>query len=453
MKSAAQPERPVSSANRPLANPGSDSSKQRAVVSSLRVAIDAQIISGLEGGAEQYLIGLTHGLGQLEGDGHRYDVVTANRDVRWIESHLGANTSIVPAPPPSPLWQDRLPSFVRRPLGIARRGLRRLLKGPPPKRPLQVPASDGLYESLGPDVLHITYPSHFVTTSIPIVYTVHDLQHRHLPEYFDEDSLKWREFTYPAAFEGSEAIIAISRWVRDDLVFQYRVPPEKIFAIPSASPGDAYRPVTPEALKQVQKKLDLPESFLLYPARTYAHKNHIRLIEAIALLRDRDNVRLNLICTGAQHFHWPFIKKRVRELKLESQVRFLGFIGSDELRCLFHLADMLVFPSLFEGAGIPLLEAFGEGTAVVCSDIPPFREYGADAPLYFDPRSVDEMAGMLRRTSSDKELLSKLRNKSRQRGLLYSWEKSAAMYRAVYRKVGGVSLTPEDQLLLQQCQQ
>src|SRR5262249_46648705 len=157
-----------------------------------------------------------------------------------------------------------------------------------------------------------------------------------------------------------------------DLMQQYGVPREKIYTIPHAAPTEAYRPIRSEFLSDMRKRLSLPDAFMLCPALTYAHKNHIRLLEAIALRRDRDGLRLNLVCAGAKKLHWPAVEKRLLELGLESQVRFLGFVSTDELQCLFRLCDFVVLPSMFEGVGLPLLEAFREGTGIVCSDIPAF---------------------------------------------------------------------------------
>jgi glycosyltransferase involved in cell wall biosynthesis len=103
---------------------------------------------------------------------------------------------------------------------------------------------------------------------------------------------------------------------------------------------------------------------------------------------------------------------------------------------------------LFEGAGIPLLDAFYEGLPATCSDIPPFREYAADAALFFDPDSVDSIAAALQRMSADSDLRSHLRRRGETRKRLFTWQRTAEMYRAVYRLVGQVPLTEHDKILL-----
>lgn len=422
---------------------------------SLRVAIEAEIVSGTEGGGEQFLIGLAHGIGGLTDDRSQYSIMTAGEHSDWIRPYIGSNTHIVPVPghvSPPRHRLGRLLRAMRRPAGAARRRVRRLLKGPPPPRVWSVPCSTGFYESIEPDVIHITYPLHFFTSKVPTIYTMHDLMHRHLPELFSKDHLNMRETLYPTGFAYSEAIVTSSRWVKEDLIRQYGVPSEKIYVVPLAAPTATYRPLTEEMLVAAKKKFRLPQSFMLYPALTYASKGHIPLIEAIALLRDRDGMKLNLICPGPQKLHWPVIQKRLNELQLQSQVRFLGFIGAEDLRCLFHLTDFLALPTQFEGVGLPLLEAFSEGTAVVCSDIPAFREYGGDAPLFFNCRSTEAIAEAIRRAAADAELRAELRTRSRQREGLYSWSKCAAMYRAVYRVVTGAHLSDEHQALLSECQ-
>ncbi|MEM2045740.1 MAG: glycosyltransferase family 1 protein [Candidatus Bathyarchaeia archaeon] len=418
----------------------------------LRVAIDAQIFpGGGEGGIEQFLIGLVHGLGQLTDGPEEYIIVGHWQGADWLAPYLGPNQRLLSGPQPQ---QDhfekakRLLGPFRKPAGVLWREVQRVVKGPPPPYVPTIPVSDGFYEGLGADVLHITYPLHFVQAAVPTVFTIHDLQHRHYPEFFNRRHLMWRETVYPAAFRHARAIAAVSRYVRKDVIEQYGVDLYKVYAIPSASPTACYQPVSNHTLTNVQRKFRLPSAFMLYPALTYQHKNHVRLLEAIALLRNRDGFAVNLVCTGQLKHFWPSIKKQVRELKLQNQVRFLGFVSATELRALYRLAQFVIFPSLFEGAGLPLLEAFREGTPVACSDIPAFREYGGDAVYFLDPTSVESIAKAIRCMASDTQLRTCLREKGASRIRLFSWERTAKMYRALYRKVAGRPLSDEDQCLL-----
>jgi glycosyltransferase involved in cell wall biosynthesis len=139
----------------------------------------------------------------------------------------------------------------------------------------------------------------------------------------------------------------------------------------------------------------------------------------------------------------------VVELGLEKQARFLGYVSAEELRALYRLASFIVFPTLFEGGGLPLYEAFQEGAAVTCSNIPALRGLANNAAVLFDPLSVEDMARGLRQISTDDKLRDALRQKGRERSKLFAWENTAKAYRALYRKLAGQTLSDEDRLLLE----
>jgi glycosyltransferase involved in cell wall biosynthesis len=311
----------------------------------------------------------------------------------------------------------------------------------------EIPASDGLYEAIGADVLHITYPLNFVRSSVPTVITMHDLQHRHLPELFPLDGMRWRECTYPQMFRLSRAIITVSRFCKEDIVKQYGVPASKIYVIPLAAPIGVYARPSAETKRIVINKYQLPQDFMLYPAMTYEHKNHVRLLQAIALLR-AEGIKASLVCTGAQFHHWPVIRQTISELRLERSVQFLGFVDASDLTALYELAQFIVLPSLFEGAGLPLLEAFKASRAVACSDIAAFREYGGDAPLFFDARAPRSIADAIRTMVGNADLRVTLAARGARQGAQYNWCRTAGLHRAVYRKVAGLELSSEENQLL-----
>jgi glycosyltransferase involved in cell wall biosynthesis len=203
-------------------------------------------------------------------------------------------------------------------------------------------------------------------------------------------------------------------------------------------------------LKKIVHKFRLPLSFSFYPAQTWEHKNHLRLLEALALLRDRNGLEIHLVCTGKQNDFWRIIKKRVYELRLQNQVHFLGFVDATELRALYHLAQFVIHPSLFEGGGLPILEGFREGAPVACSNVTSLPEYAGDAALYFDPTSVESIADALCRMTTDVDLRESLRQRGVARVRQFTWERTAKTYRALYRKVAGKKLSDEDRDLLKE---
>ena len=399
---------------------------------------------------EQFIMGLVHALGQLDESSEEYVIIGPWQEPDWLKPYLGSNQQLVSGPRPQAGRLEaikRLLGPLRSPLGRLWRGALRLVLGPPEKSSPSVPESDGFYESLGADVVHFPY-QRFVRCSLPMIYNPHDLQHLHFPQFFRQEEIAWRETFYPSGCHHARAIAAESRWVKDDIVRQYSISPHKIYVIPRGSPTELYERITDKVLVDVRQKLRLPQTFAFYPAQIWPHKNHIRLLEAIAWMRDRDDLLVNLICTGRRNDFWPIIKKRINELRLENQVRFLGFVSPTELRALYQLAQFVMLPSLFEGGGFPVLEAFREGAPVACSEVTSLPEYGGDAVLLFDPASVENMAEAMRRMSTERELRTTLRQRGTARIHLFTWERTAKMYRALYRQVAGRPLSDEDRHLL-----
>lgn len=414
-----------------------------------KVLISAQLLpGGGAGGVEQFIIGLVHALGQLDDGPEEYIVIGPDLDPYWLEPYLGPNQRIVPGSPSSRSeLMKRLLGPLRRPAGKLWRRARRLLLGSSRLPVPTVPESDGFYESLGANVVHFPHQS-FVRCSLPMIYNPHDLQHLHYPQFFTQEELAWHETFCRAGCRYAQAIVAESRWVKNDMVRQYGIDPRKIYVIPWGSPTELYEAMTDKILMDVRQKFRLPQAFALYPAQTWPHKNHIRLLEAIRLLRDQDSLLVNLVCTGKKNDFWTTVAKHIRELRLEEQVRFLGFVSPTELRALYRLAQFVVVPSLFEGGGFPVLEAFREGTPVTCSAVTSLPEYGGEAVLFFDPTSVESIAEAARRITTEPELCATLRQRGSERIRLFNWERTARAYRALYRKVAAHPLSDEERALL-----
>ncbi len=296
-------------------------------------------------------------------------------------------------------------------------------------------ASDGFLESLGADVVHFPYQS-YAEVDAPTVYNPHDLQHRHHPEFFTADQLKWRETVHSAALAGADAVAAESRWAAGDVVREYGVAADRIHVIARGAPTELY-PEPSEADFAAARATSPAGRFILYPAASWPHKNHLRLVEALALVRDRDRTELGLVCTGHRTEHWDAVAARVGELDLDDAVRHAGFVGEGELRAFYRLAEAVVLPSLFEGGGFPVLEAFREGAPVACSNATALPEIGGDAVFLFDPLSIDEIAGALQRLATDTDLKASLAVRGADRLRLFSWSESALAYTALYAVVAG----------------
>lgn len=410
----------------------------------MKIAIDiyAEVAPGAAGGTAPALRSLISALGSLADGPEEYIIVVgSDKQGEWLRP-LAANQrfAVRPAPPPPPL--------LRRALSPLSRRLRNWLV-PPPQRWPEVVVSDGFYESLGCEVVH--FPSTWFTVcALPSVYNPHDLQHLHYPQFFRPAELEWRDRIYSAGCHFSKTIIVNSQWVKDDVVRQYAVSPTKIQIIPEASPTQLTPDPTFDDLNRLKTRYELPERFALYPSVTWPHKNHLRLLDALAYLRDRRSLVVPLVCTGSRHeSSWPQIESRLTQLGLTEQVRFLGFVPQQDLRGLYRLARCLALPTLFEANSLPIFEAWHEGTPVACSDITALPEQLMDAGLLFDPLDPIAIGDAVARLFTDTRLCEDLRTKGRRRLRDFDWERTAKAYRAVYRRAAGQRLSEEDRMLLE----
>lgn len=415
----------------------------------MKVGIDAQIYPH-SGGISSVVIGLVSALGKLTDSDDEYLILCPHEDPDWLNPYLGTNqfTCVRPAP-----GEQSGAETFKKMLGPLRPTVRHVYRKIFPLReksdvvPDEVPISDGFYESLGCNVLHIPFQD-FVLTSIPTIYNPHDLQHLHYPEFFDPAEIARRNNLFSAGCRYANTVITGSEWVKQDLLNHYAVDASKIQVIPWAPPTQAYREATDEILNDVKKRYSLPENFGFYPAFTWAHKNHLRLIDAVAKIRDRDGLKVNLVFVGAQTSFSTKIEQQIAKHDLANQIRPLGEVSTEVLRALYSLAQFVVVPSLFEAASGPMFEAWQDRVPVTCSNVTSLPEQAADAALIFDPLSVDSIAAAITRMTTEPELRQKLIISGEKRLKDFSWDRTARAYRAVYRRAAGANLTEEDQHLL-----
>jgi glycosyltransferase involved in cell wall biosynthesis len=246
----------------------------------------------------------------------------------------------------------------------------------------------------------------------PQVTTFHDLQHKRHPEYFRWFDLPFWRFLLWAAANRSRRIIAVSEATRTDLLYFYRLPKEKIAVVPHG--------VKPEFFRLDRSR---PESYLLCVSTLHPHKNLERLIRAYA----RQKREQRLVLAGMRGFQTAAIERLIQDLKVGDSVRLTGWLPRDELLRLYERAYAFVYPSTFEGFGIPVLEALAAGIPVACSDIPPLREVGGEAALMFDPLDEDSIAEALYRISTDDALRTRLARAGPERARLFTWQRAAEL--------------------------
>lgn len=405
----------------------------------LRVVIDARVQEEA-GGVQQVVQGLAFGFSQLDYDA---DLIFLTREHRpsWLMPFLGVRHRTVTSP--STLGVSRKRRVYDRAKGVwpaSAAVLDRLL---PVLAQVTDPVarSDGFLESLKPDVVHFTTQQAFLT-AVPSIYQPHDLQHLHLPELFSPAQRRRRMLTYRAFAEQADIVAVMTEWGRQDLVTALRIPESQVAVVPWAPVAGLRRAAASRPLPP-----NLPRSYLLFPAQTWPHKNHLRLMRALWLLR-RQGLRLNLVSIGRMNDHFPRIRSLVDELGIGDQVHFLGHVDDDMVDVLYRNATAVIYPSLFEGWGLPVVEAFAYGIPVAASSATVLPEVTAGAALLFDPESEEAISHALARIMKDDDLRKALKGRGLERAKELSWTRTASTFLALYRKIAGRKLDDTDRGLL-----
>ncbi|UCC62816.1 MAG: glycosyltransferase family 4 protein [Anaerolineae bacterium] len=281
------------------------------------------------------------------------------------------------------------------------------------------------------DLYHSPYYLMPYRPGVPALLTVYDL----IPLLFREHvsfraGLLFRWAT-ALALRVAGHVLTPSEATRRDLLSVYRLTPEKVTSIPLAA-DPALRPRPAAEVETMRRKQGLPEGYVLYLGSNKPHKNLVRLVEAWARLQPQP---YPLVVAGAWNPRYPEPRLRAEALGLRPSVLWLGPIPESDLPALYAGATAFVFPSLYEGFGLPTLEAMACGAPVVCARIPSLLEVGADAALYFDPTSVAAMADALKRALADPDLRADLRQRGLARAAQFSWERAAQETLCAYRQM------------------
>jgi len=286
------------------------------------------------------------------------------------------------------------------------------------------------------DVIH--HPFSFLnplSLTIPSVLTFHDMQHEFFPEYFSAYELKvLKEFYRPSA-EQATRIIAISEYVKSSLVEKYEIIPDKIDVIYNGY-NSQYRIIEDrDGLEKIRSKYALHRPFIYYPAATWPHKNHKRLLTSLKIIKERFAFDGQLVLTGVAMKSNKEVLEDIRHLGLGDTVKVLGYVPYNDLPYLYNLARLMVFPSLFEGFGIPLIEAMACGCPIACSNVTSIPEIAGDAGVMFDPASVEDMAEKVWGLWNNEAMRQELKLKGLERVKRFSWDSTARETIKVYGKV------------------
>jgi glycosyltransferase involved in cell wall biosynthesis len=290
-----------------------------------------------------------------------------------------------------------------------------------------------------PDLFHAP---HYVLPQLvrcPSVVTIHDCIHLMFPQYLpNRAAYAYARGTMWSAARKAERILTVSEASKRDILHFFRVSPNKIDVVYNAIDERFWRVPPDEEVARVRERYQLAHRFVLYVGNIKPHKNLVRLIEAYDALRQTAGFEdVKLLIIGDEISKLPALRRAVHSHKLHKQVRFLGYLSDDTLAILYRLASVFVFPSLYEGFGLPPLEAMACGTPVVTSNVSSLPEVTGDAAVLVDPTDVESIADGMRRVLADPALAAAMRERGLKRARDFSWEQSVAKIHNVYRAVGG----------------
>lgn len=278
-------------------------------------------------------------------------------------------------------------------------------------------------------IFHSTYYLMPHRPGIPTLLTVYDLIALLHPQTVSLRARLFFRVTTRLALAASERIVTISASARDDLLAHFPVDPRRVTPIPLAA-DPRFRPQLADEIARVRAKYNLPDRYIFYLGINKPHKNLPRLVEAYAQLAIRNS---QLVIAGAWDDRYP--ESRALAAPLGDAVRFLGPVDDADLPALHSAATLFAFPSLYEGFGLPVLEAMACSAPVVCGNRSSLPEVAGDAAVLVDPTDTDAISAAIRRVLEDDDLRRTLSEKSLAQAATFSWQRTAAETLAVYREM------------------
>jgi glycosyltransferase involved in cell wall biosynthesis len=300
-----------------------------------------------------------------------------------------------------------------------------------------IPVSDGYVDLHRFDVVH--FPTQIAyRTELPTIYQPWDLQHLHYPQFFPQTVFAQREREYRDFCNRAVYVCVQTEWTRQDIIRHYGLAEEKVVVIPWGSVFDAYRPPSTEDVRAATNKYHLPGSYFFYPAVTWPHKNHEVILRALHILKRDNGIVPHILFTGASSAYRQTLDKLAQELGVSEQLHFLGFVTPTELQVIFKTATAMIFPSKFEGFGLPILEAFHTGLPVLSSNSTTLPEVARDAALYFDPDSSGELSALMKRILDTPVLRQEMIRKGTLILSQYSIQDTVARFQELYERTAAL---------------
>lgn len=383
----------------------------------MKIGIDIRLIGKKRTGDEQVFFNLVKNLAVIDSS-NEYFLFTdcdpdkdaeLNEEIKKLE--LKKNFKIIFINSPNRFWWNlwALPNYLR-------------------KNPI--------------DIFHTQYIAPFwLPKKAKLVLTIHDISFNFFPQFIKKSDLFFLKTLIPRSLKTATKIVAVSKFTKDEIEKYYHIPAKKVAVAQNGVDFELFdKNISPEELKKIREKYNLPEKFVFYIGTPQPRKNISVLIEAMKILREKYNSEdIKLVIAGNRNAHNfdPEIDRAVKKYSLQEKTIFPGWIAEEHKPALLQAASCFVFPSLYEGFGIPILEAMAAGTPVVCSDIPVHREIGGGEALFCDPRNSQKFAENIQKILTNENLRRELAEKGKLQARKFPWRNTAERTLEIYKSLSG----------------
>ncbi len=288
-----------------------------------------------------------------------------------------------------------------------------------------------------PDLLHVQYTAP-IACSAPIVVTVHDVSFLEHPEYFTSFRALQLRLTVRRTVKSASCVLTVSEFSKRRIVDAYRLPDDKVAVLPDGV-SSVFHPVARETAQRSLRTLLPAAPFILTVGDLQPRKNHLGLIQAFEdLIGAHPQLPHHLLIVGKEEtWYAPTVRAAAKKSQVADRIHFTGFVDDEELRRLYGACDLMVYPSFYEGFGLPILEAMACGRAVACSNTSAMPEVADSAALLFDPSSRRDLVLAMRDLLLNPELRQRMERLGVQRAAMFSWTSSAAKTLDLYYAVAG----------------
>lgn len=291
-----------------------------------------------------------------------------------------------------------------------------------------------LLRRLQPDVVHFTNGMLPVASAVPTVVTIHDMSLTLYPRYHPARRVLLNRPLVNVAARRADAIITVSQSARRDIVRLYGIAPERVHVVHEAAAPN-FQPIVDRALlARVRASYRLPERFILYVGTIEPRKNLPALIDAFAARRRDGGLARHLVCVGPYGWLSRGIERRIEQLGIRDAVQFTGYVPFEDLPALYSLADLFVFPSLYEGFGLPVVEAMACGTPVITGKVAALAEVAGGAVHHVERLDAECIGEALAALARNRERRDELRLLGLRRSQQFSWRHAARETLDIYRR-------------------